>query len=75
MEYKFEKDYLFSTSQISTVLIPKSSINRIEAKTVINRDKGIYKVIVNVYLNSDGLNDYITVFQKILNLFLKQKKI
>lgn len=64
MEYGFKNDYLFSISQNKTVLIPKSSISKIVASTVINQDMGIYRVLIEAYLNHFNRVPYTTIFSK-----------
>ena len=65
MEYGFKKDYLyFIDLRGGLTLVPKSSIRKIEASTVINQDMRIYRVLIEVYLNHFDRISYITIFQK-----------
>ena len=65
MEYGFKKDYLYSIDlRGGLTLIPKSSIRKIEASTAINQDMGIYRVLIEVYLNHFDRISYITIFSK-----------
>lgn len=65
MEYGFKKDYLyFIDLRGNLTLIPKSSIRKIEASTAINPDMGVYRVLIEVYLNHFDRISYTTIFSK-----------
>ena len=65
MEYGFKNDCLYSIDfRGRLTLVPKTSIRKIEASTVINQDMWIYRVLIEVYLNHFDRIPYITIFQK-----------
>lgn len=75
MEYKFEKDYLYSIDyQGRLTLIPRTSIKNINTILLINLDRGIYRVEVRVYFHNSGDKDYITVFAKNFESIAKSKE-
>lgn len=65
MEYKFEKDYLYSiNSQDELILISKNAIRSIKTIPLINLDRGIYRIEVRVYFNNLESRDYTIIFAK-----------
>ena len=65
MEYKFEKDYLYSiNSQGELILISKNAIRSIKTIPLINLDRGIYRIEVRVYFNNLESRDHTIIFAK-----------
>ena len=65
MEYKFEKDYLYSINpQGELTLISKTAIRSIRTISLINLDRRLYRVEVLVYFNNLDNGDHTIIFAK-----------
>lgn len=65
MEYKFEKDYLYSiNSQDELILISKTTIRCIKTIPLINLDRGIYRIEIRVYFNNLDNGNHTIIFAK-----------
>ena len=75
MEYKLEKDYLYSINlRGELILISRTTIRSIKTIHLIDSNKGAYRVEVRVYFHNSNNMDYTTVFAKNFESFAESEE-